>query len=221
MNSHLITRLATAHTDDLLRQAENARTVSRQAQGRRPSIAAMARRVTAGVRRPASARQHPEHSADLDLTIRFAVPADDPALRRLAQLDSSCVPTPPLPIAEEDGEARAALSLLSADAIADPFHSTSALVQLLRNASRAGRQGHAAPLRAEVTNSPSHGVIPAGGGLTMTRGRRRPASRQPTRRELGAGDRLRDKHRRPNQIRTSREDSGYSAVPSRSYLPWK
>jgi len=132
MTSHLITRLATTHTDDLLRQAENARTVSRQAQGRRPSIAAMARRVMAGVRRPASARQHPEHSAGLDVTIRFAVPADDPALRRLAQLDSSCVPSPPVLIAEEDGEVVAALSLLSADAIADPFHSTSALVQLLR-----------------------------------------------------------------------------------------
>jgi hypothetical protein len=173
MNSHLITRLAAAHTDDLLRQAENARTVSRHPKGRRPSTVVMARRAMTGVRHLASARRQPEHSAGLDVTIRFAVPADDPARPAAA------------------------------------------------HASRAGRQGHVAPIRADVTNSPSHAVIPAGGSLTMTRGRRRPARRQPTRRELGAGDRLRDEHRRPNQIRTSREDSGYSAVPSRSYLPWK
>ena len=132
MNSHLITRLATAHTDDLLWQAEKTRTISRQREGRRPSIVAMARRAMASVRRLASARQQPERSAGLNVTIRFAVPGDDPALRRLAQLDSSCVPTPPLLIAEEDGEVLAALSLLSPDAIADPFHYTSALLQLLR-----------------------------------------------------------------------------------------
>ncbi len=147
MNSHLITRLATAHIDDLLWQAENARTVSRQAQGGRPSIVAMARCVMLGVRRLASARRQPEHSAGLDVTIRFAVPADDHALRRLAQLDSSCVPTPPLLIAEEDGEVMAALSLLSADAIADPFHSTSALVQLLR--ARAAQVGRGTSRRYE------------------------------------------------------------------------
>ena len=138
MNSHLITRLATARTDDLLSQAEKTRAVSPHREGRRPSIVAMARRAIAGVRRRASARRQPEHSAGLDVTIRFAVPDDDPALRRLAQLDSSCVPTPPLLIAEEDGEVRAALSLLSADAIADPFHSTFALVQLLRTRAAQG-----------------------------------------------------------------------------------
>jgi hypothetical protein len=108
---------------------------------------ALARRAMAGVRRLASARQQPEHSAGLDVTIRFAVPADDPALRRLAQLDSSSVPTPPLLIGEEDGEVMAALSLLSADAIADPFHSTSALVQLLRT--RAAQVGRGTARRYE------------------------------------------------------------------------
>jgi hypothetical protein len=147
MNSHLITYIATAHTDELLRQAEKARTVSRQRDGRRPSIAAVVRRAMAGVRRPTSAGQPAERSrsAGRDVTIRLAAPADDPALDRLAQLDSSSVPPPPFLIAEEDGEVRAALSLLSADAIADPFHSTAALVELLRT--RAGQQAHlAAPL---------------------------------------------------------------------------
>ncbi len=41
------------------------------------------------------------------------------------------------------------------------------------------------------------------------------------RRLLGAGNELREKRCRPNQIRTSREHLGHSAVPRKSYLSWK
>jgi hypothetical protein len=67
------------------------------------------------------------------LTIRFAFPDDALALGRLATLDSRDQPPPgPLLVAEADGELRAALSLGDDSVIADPFHPTAGLVELLR-----------------------------------------------------------------------------------------
>jgi hypothetical protein len=65
------------------------------------------------------------------VTIRHAFPDDGLALLRLAALDSAEVPAKPLLVAEVDGELRAALSLRDGVAIADPFHPTRALVELL------------------------------------------------------------------------------------------
>jgi hypothetical protein len=67
------------------------------------------------------------------LTIRFAFPDDALALARLAMIDSHEEPPPgPLLLAESGGELRAALSLRDNSVIADPFHPTVALVELLR-----------------------------------------------------------------------------------------
>lgn len=139
MTSYLNYYVAKAHADDLLRQAKEARAPAQRPAGRRPSIAAVTHRAVTRVRRSTPPRRQPGHSADREVTIRFATPADDPALRRLAQLDSSSVPRPPVLIAEQDGETRAALSVLSSHTITDPFHSTAALVELLRT--RAVRVG--------------------------------------------------------------------------------
>ena len=64
--------------------------------------------------------------------IRTATNADDKALDRLAQLDSSVVPAHPILIAEVDGEIVAALSATDGSVIADPFSYTNESVTLLR-----------------------------------------------------------------------------------------
>ena len=51
---------------------------------------------------------------------------------RIAALDSRRVPRAPLLVAETRGDVRAALSLQDGDAIADPFHPTRDLLELLR-----------------------------------------------------------------------------------------
>jgi hypothetical protein len=66
------------------------------------------------------------------VTIRHAFPDDALALVRLAALDSAEVPPEPVLVAEMNGELRAALSMRDGAVIADPFHRTTALVQLLR-----------------------------------------------------------------------------------------
>jgi hypothetical protein len=66
-----------------------------------------------------------------DVTLRFAFPDDQPALWRLAALDSAEIPVDPVLIAEVDGDVRAALSLSDGRVIANPFHRTMELVALL------------------------------------------------------------------------------------------
>jgi hypothetical protein len=64
--------------------------------------------------------------------VRPAHPDDQRALTRLSQLDSARVPVEPLLLAFQAGELRAALSLTTGVAIADPFAPTGWLVELLR-----------------------------------------------------------------------------------------
>ena len=71
------------------------------------------------------------------ITIRRATEADAPALARLAALDAGRVPAGDLLLAEIDGQARVALSILTGEYVADPFHATRELVALL--ARRAAR----------------------------------------------------------------------------------
>lgn len=67
------------------------------------------------------------------ITIRPAYADDEPAVRRLAALDSAPVPRGPLLLAEVDGELRVAVSADGGKAIADPFHRTLELVALVRD----------------------------------------------------------------------------------------
>ena len=66
------------------------------------------------------------------ITVRRADHRDMAALRDLAQLDSSEGLAGPVLIAEQDGVARAALSLADGASLGDPFHPTADLVALLR-----------------------------------------------------------------------------------------
>jgi hypothetical protein len=71
------------------------------------------------------------------LTIRFATETDEPAVIRVAALDSAPVPAGLLLLAEERGELRAALSATDGRVVADPFRRTAHLVEMLRAACRA------------------------------------------------------------------------------------
>jgi hypothetical protein len=69
----------------------------------------------------------------LPVTIRPAYPDDAPALWRLAALDSSSIPAEPLLVAEVEGELRVAVSASDMRAIADPFHPTAHVVEMVRD----------------------------------------------------------------------------------------
>jgi hypothetical protein len=66
------------------------------------------------------------------ITVRRAHHRDAATLHVLAQLDSADPLTGPVLIAATAGEPRAALSLDTGDVVADPFHPTANLVELLR-----------------------------------------------------------------------------------------
>lgn len=65
------------------------------------------------------------------VAIRRSDGPDQPALARLAELDSAPRPIGPHLLVEEDGVVRAALPLDGGPSIADPFHRTAELVALL------------------------------------------------------------------------------------------
>ncbi len=67
----------------------------------------------------------------MDVTIRWATPADESALERVAALDSKRLPNGPLLVAAVDGQIRAAVSTSGDAAIADPFFPSLDLVRLL------------------------------------------------------------------------------------------
>jgi hypothetical protein len=66
------------------------------------------------------------------VTLREAAGDDLRELRRLAQLDSAPLPAAPIVVAEVGDQMRAAYSVSEQRAIADPFHRTAELVELLR-----------------------------------------------------------------------------------------
>lgn len=76
---------------------------------------------------------HTSTQNESEISIRTARDGDVAALRRLAQRDSSAIPSGRLLIASVDGRARAAISLSDPSrAIADPFVPTAHLLSLLR-----------------------------------------------------------------------------------------
>ena len=82
-----------------------------------------ARRATAG----------PEVVAPRErVVLRHAVPEDAAAVTGLARLDSAPRPSGDLLVAEVDGQILAAVPVDGGRAIADPFHPTAELVELLR-----------------------------------------------------------------------------------------
>jgi hypothetical protein len=70
------------------------------------------------------------------ISIRPFADSDAQAVRVVAQRDSSIVPAGVLLVAEVDGEVRAALSLDTAEVVADPFAHSAVLVDLLRTRAR-------------------------------------------------------------------------------------
>jgi hypothetical protein len=86
--------------------------------------------------RPRPALPAPDRPRHAAVTIRYAFPDDARPLDRLAALDSGAVPDGPVLLAEVEGSLRAALSLVDGAVIADPFHPSRQLVELLRARAR-------------------------------------------------------------------------------------
>lgn len=84
-----------------------------------------------------------------NVVLRLAGPGDERELERLAQLDSASVPAGPVWIAILDGTAMAAYSAIERRSIADPWHPTAHLVELL--------EAHVLGARGAVNGSASHG----------------------------------------------------------------
>ncbi len=104
--------VAEAKVDDLRRTATARTLIHQQAHASRPD------------------------AADRSVMLRFATPADQSSLERLAELDSSTPPAQPVLLAEVDGVLLGALGLTDGSVIADPFHHTADLVALLRARAR-------------------------------------------------------------------------------------
>ena len=64
--------------------------------------------------------------------ITHSVDGDDDAIRRLALLDDRRPPHGPALLAYVGGELRAAVGILDGQVVADPFHRTADIVELLR-----------------------------------------------------------------------------------------
>src|SRR3954453_6159737 len=78
-----------------------------------------------------------------DVTIRWALPADLPALERVAALDSKRLPAGPLLVASVDGRIQAALAPLDRSGVGAPFRPPADLLGLLPP--RAGQMGARQP----------------------------------------------------------------------------
>jgi hypothetical protein len=100
--------------------------LSRQAELEARRAGARARRLLA-LETYAGAKAVP----DVDVAIREAESRDVPELMRLAELDSRPLPVGEMLVAEAGGKIRAALSVESSAAIADPFVPTAELLSLL------------------------------------------------------------------------------------------
>jgi hypothetical protein len=68
------------------------------------------------------------------LTLRVALPDDEPAVRRLAQLDSSRPPSGRVLLAVVGSEPVAALDVETGAVVSDPFRPTADVVEVLRRA---------------------------------------------------------------------------------------
>ena len=83
--------------------------------------------------------------------------SDVEALRALAQLDSSRVPTGEILVAKVGGELWAAISVDDRHTIADPFRPTRAIVSLLKERARQLRRARRRPAARLVRLGPAFG----------------------------------------------------------------
>ncbi len=67
-----------------------------------------------------------------DITIVHSTEDDSQSLWRLAALDDRRAPKAPALLAYVGGELRAAISLVDGGTVADPFHRTAELVEILK-----------------------------------------------------------------------------------------
>jgi hypothetical protein len=104
--------MAQAKIDELRREADVRRTADVRTRAARPGL-------TRG-----------------DVTLRFGSVGDEKSLARLAALDSAEPLEQPVLLAEVDGQLLAALALSDGAVIADPFHRTAYLTDLLRARAR-------------------------------------------------------------------------------------
>lgn len=65
------------------------------------------------------------------MVVRRATAGDRAQLKRLAELDSARVPTDPVLVAEVGGELRAAISTADGHLVADPWHVTADIAEVL------------------------------------------------------------------------------------------
>jgi hypothetical protein len=79
----------------------------------------------------AARRPMADPGCESQVTLRCAGPADEPALLRLAELDSARPLRHPVIVAESFGQLLAAHSLRDRRTVADPFEPTAPLVDLL------------------------------------------------------------------------------------------
>jgi hypothetical protein len=105
--------------------------------------------------------RQPLHVAGTEhaVTLRLAAAIQDgDVIARLAALDESSIPAGPVLLAFLDGEALAALSLTDGHVIADPFHRTAYLVDLLH---AHGRQLERPSRMSRASRSQSFSVLGA------------------------------------------------------------
>ena len=88
---------------------------------------------------------HVTHIETAEITIRAARADDMGDVARVAGRDTGDLPTGPLLVAKVSDDVRAALSLSDGTHVADPFHRTAELVEMLRIRAEAvnrARNGH-------------------------------------------------------------------------------
>ncbi len=118
-------------------------------------------------------------AAERSVMLRFGTPTDRSSVARLAALDSSKAPAQPVLLAEVDGRLVAALSLSDDAVVADPFHHTADLIELLTSTSPPARRQQteqACLPAAAVVSSPCPG---------LALGKMQPSGIRPSRRSAG------------------------------------
>ena len=93
---------------------------------------------------------HVTHTDSAEITIRAARADDMREVALVAGRDTGTLPAGPLLVAKAGDDVRAAISLVDGTVIADPFHRTAELVEMLRiraGAVSRARNGQIAPRR--------------------------------------------------------------------------